>query len=129
MVHAGHYGDKKFAEYGYGWKEGWNNYDNFYDEYRRQKEGNGTKPAPPDAPVAPVKPDDSKSDAKKKSSDLPPELGGPTKLHQKADSIEINGFKVTLNDLSSEDEDMDPELRSQDLTQMEEQGFDEAIES
>jgi hypothetical protein len=59
---------------------------------------------------------------------LPPELRNPNKLHQSS-SIEINGFKVDLNDLASEDEDMDPELRSQDLTQMEEQGVDEALDS
>jgi hypothetical protein len=59
---------------------------------------------------------------------LPPELRNPSKLHQSS-SIEINGFKVDLNDLASEDEDMDPELRSQDLTQMEEQGVDEALDS
>jgi hypothetical protein len=164
MVLTGQYADKKFAEYGYGWNENWNNYDNFYDEYLRQKGGasdgkaipyiqgkiggNTTNkatpaapgapaapavaPAAPATPAAPAAPVTPASAAKQPSGDLPPELMNPSKLHQKAakvSSIEINGFKVALNDLASEDDDMDPELRSQDLTQMEEQGIDEAIES
>lgn len=139
MVLSGGNADKKFAKYGYGWNDNWNNYDNFYDEYMKQKGGaggnginyipgmpapNSTEPAPPAeqkkradpvTPAAPATPAKPASAAKKDTSFLPPELLNPSKLHQKVaktSSIDINGFKVALNDLASEDEDMDPELRS-----------------
>jgi hypothetical protein len=166
MVRTDMMADKKFAKYGYGWDDNWNNYDNFYNEYTKQKgdatnnstmkfrgddgkkAANATAPATPSAPAGPAAPatpaapagpaapakpaaDAKPAELKKANNDLPPELRNPSKLHQKTatSSIEINGFKVDLNDLSSEDEDMDPELRSQDLTQMEETGVDEAIDS
>jgi hypothetical protein len=39
MVLTDSHASKKFAKYGYGWDDNWNNYDNFYNEYNKQKGG------------------------------------------------------------------------------------------